>query len=98
MKKDLKTWRKLDNSAKIFPMSTGEKYSTVFRISVLLKEDVNKNLLEKAVKTALKKYEVFKVKMKAGGVKSPATSTLKFLLQCPVLKNVFVKLIVPGRL
>ena len=24
-------WRKLDNSAKIFPISTGKKYSTVFR-------------------------------------------------------------------
>ena len=34
-------WRRLDNSAKIFPMSAGEKYSTVFRLSVLLKENVN---------------------------------------------------------
>ena len=33
-------WRRLDNSAKIFPMSTGEKYSTVFRLSVVLKEEV----------------------------------------------------------
>ena len=31
-------WRRLDNSAKIFPMSTGEKYSSVFRLSVLLKK------------------------------------------------------------
>ena len=27
-KKDKLTWRRLDNSAKIFPMSTGEKYTT----------------------------------------------------------------------
>ena len=26
-KKDKLTWRRLDNSAKIFPLSTGEKYS-----------------------------------------------------------------------
>ena len=40
-------WRRLDNSAKIFPISAGKKYSTVFRLSVLLKEKVNKEILEK---------------------------------------------------
>ena len=33
-------WRRLDNSAKIFPISTGKKYSTVFRLSALLKEKI----------------------------------------------------------
>ena len=42
-------WRRLDNSAKIFPISAGRKYSTVFRLSVLLKEKINPNVLEKAV-------------------------------------------------
>ena len=59
-------WRKLDNSAKIFPMSTGEKYSTVFRLSVLLKENIKPEILKEAVISALEKYSVFKVKMKAG--------------------------------
>jgi len=59
-------WRRLDNSAKIFPMSTGEKYSTVFRISVLLKEDIKPELLKQAVIHTLEKYDIFKVKMKAG--------------------------------
>ena len=31
-------WRKLDNSAKIFPISNGKKYSTVFRLSVVLNQ------------------------------------------------------------
>ena len=39
-------WRKLDNSAKIFPMSTGEKYSTVFRLSVLFKEEIIPEILQ----------------------------------------------------
>jgi len=39
-KKNILIWRRLDNSAKIFPLSTGRKYSTVFRLSVLLKEDI----------------------------------------------------------
>jgi len=59
-------WRRLDNSAKIFPMSTGEKYSTVFRLSVLLTEDIKPVPLKQALMKALEKYEIFKVKMKAG--------------------------------
>ena len=59
-------WRKLDNSAKIFPISAGKKYSTVFRLSVLLKESVNPKILEEAVNIALKKYKSFKVRMKEG--------------------------------
>ena len=59
-------WRRLDNSAKIFPISTGKKYSTVFRLSAVLKETVEPNLLKEAVKQALEKYKSFRVKMKAG--------------------------------
>ena len=59
-------WRKLDNSARIFPISAGKKYSTVFRLSVVLKEKVNANILKEAVKIALDKYKCFKVKMKEG--------------------------------
>ena len=59
-------WRKLDNSAKIFPLSAGKKYSTVFRISAVLKEKINPKILEKAVNIALEKYDSFKVKMKYG--------------------------------
>ncbi len=64
--KDKFNWRRLDNSAKIFPMSTGEKYSTVFRISVLLKQEIKPEPLKKAVINALEKYESFKVKLKPG--------------------------------
>lgn len=59
-------WRRLDNSAKIFPISAGKKYSTVFRLSVLLKEKVNKEILEKAVIQTLNNYNMFRVKMKVG--------------------------------
>ena len=59
-------WRKLDNSAKIFPLSAGKKYSTVFRISAVMKEKVNPIILEKSVNITLEKYSSFKVKMKYG--------------------------------
>ena len=47
------TWRKLDNSAKIFPLSASNKYSTVFRYSAVLKEDIDKEVLARAVDKAL---------------------------------------------
>ena len=65
-KRDTLEWRKLDNSAKIFPISTGKKYSNVFRLSVVLKEKIDPEILEKAVKIALEKYKSFKVRLKDG--------------------------------
>lgn len=59
-------WRKLDNSAKIFPISNGKKYSTVFRLSAVLKEKIKPEILKMAVEQALDKYKSFKVRMKAG--------------------------------
>ena len=60
------TWRKLDNSAKIFPLSESKKYSTVFRYSAVLKEEIDKAVLEKAVEKALYRYKAFKVRLKRG--------------------------------
>ena len=61
-----KSWRKLDNSAKIFPLSASNKYSTVFRYSAILKENIDKEALEKAIEKALVRYKAFKVRMKKG--------------------------------
>ena len=61
-----KSWRKLDNSAKIFPLSASNKYSTVFRYSAILKENIDKEALEKAIEKALIRYKAFKVRMKKG--------------------------------
>jgi len=67
MEKELKKkWRKLDNSAKIFPLNESRRYSTVFRYSVILKENVDKKILEKAVDKALNRYKAFKVRMRSG--------------------------------
>ena len=57
-------WRRLDNSAKIFPIAAGRKYSTVFRLSVVLNENIEQKVLEEAVKLTIEKYNSFKVKMK----------------------------------
>ena len=67
MKKENKLyWRRLDNSAKIFPISAGKKYSTVFRFSCVLKEKIKPEKLKEAVNIALERYQSFKVRMKQG--------------------------------
>ena len=59
MKRKDDDWRKMDNSAKIFPLSGNRKYSTVFRISVVLKDMIEPEILQKAVcQTPLKKSNV----------------------------------------
>ena len=65
-KKEKLYWRRLDNSAKIFPISAGKKYSTVFRLSVILKEKIDPQILKVAVDKALEQYEFFKVSLKNG--------------------------------
>ena len=59
-------WRRLDNSAKIFPISAGKKYSTVFRLSAVLKETINPQILKQAVEKVLEQYSFFKVSLKNG--------------------------------
>lgn len=59
-------WRKLDNYAKLFPLASTKKYSSVFRFSVILTENVEENILKEAVEMALKKFKYFKVKLKRG--------------------------------
>ena len=61
-----RSWRKLDNSAKIFPISGNRKYSTVFRYSVVLHDMVDPEVLQRAVYKALIKYKKFNVRMRAG--------------------------------
>ncbi len=61
-----KYWRRLDNSAKIFPIESSKKYSSVFRLSAVLKEKINEKILRKATKLSLEKIPSFKVKLKKG--------------------------------
>lgn len=59
-------WRKLDDQAKVFALASNNKYSSIFRLSAILKEEIDKEILYEALKLALQKYKVFKVKMRKG--------------------------------
>ena len=68
MKKIIKRvyWRKLDDQAKVFTLASNKKYSSIYRLSVLLKEDIDKEILQKATEMTITKYRAFKVKLKFG--------------------------------
>lgn len=69
MKKQAKRklyWRKLDDQAKVFALASNNKYSSIFRLSVVLKEEIDEKILREALELVLEKYKVFKVRMRKG--------------------------------
>ncbi|HKL47636.1 MAG TPA: hypothetical protein VJ878_03120, partial [Candidatus Izemoplasmatales bacterium] len=59
-------WFKLDNSAKIFPTVSNRSETNTFRVTLTLTEKVVPETLQKAVIIILKRYPMFKVKLKKG--------------------------------
>ncbi len=59
-------WDKLDNTANLFPVIVSESVSNVYRLSVTLKEDIDPELLQKALNKVLPYFDVFKMKLKKG--------------------------------
>ena len=61
-----KKWYSLDNSSKIFPATTSDGRKNTFFLSAVLKEEVNKEILEQAVNEVLKRFPSFCVRLKRG--------------------------------
>ena len=62
----MKKWFRLDNAAKIFPPVSSKKDPKVFRFTCILKEEVEKELLQESVNEALVFYPNFKAILKQG--------------------------------
>lgn len=59
-------WDKLDNTAIIFPVIAGEGMTSTYRISVELSEEIQPELLQKALDIVLPKFNVFNVRIRMG--------------------------------
>ncbi len=59
-------WRKLDNTANVFPIIANKNYSSVYRISVRLKEEISQEILQEALLKTLPWFTSFNVKLKRG--------------------------------
>ena len=62
----MKGWLKLDNAAKIFPSVTNTRRHNIYRISFELRENVDKDILQKALEIVIKRFDYFNVKLKRG--------------------------------
>ena len=62
----MKKWFKLDNAAKIFPPVSNKKDSKVFRFTCVLKEEIEKDILQESVNEALIYFPNFKSILKQG--------------------------------
>ena len=54
-------WYRLDLSAIVYPTLQRRDFSSVYRLSVLLKEDIRPEVLQQAVDIALKRFPTYKV-------------------------------------
>lgn len=59
-------WYPLDNAAQIFPTLIKKKDTNSFRLSALLYEDVDPNILKDAISKTLERYPTFKVLLRKG--------------------------------
>ena len=68
MKKQTKPlrWVKLDNAAKIYPAARRKNWSNLFRQSVTLKEDVDVQVLEQALKVVVKRFPTIAARLRKG--------------------------------
>ncbi|MBO6166622.1 MAG: hypothetical protein J6O17_09705 [Eubacterium sp.] len=66
MKRSRLKWNKLDNTGNLFPVIAKPGMSNVYRVSVLLKEDIREELLQKALEQVLPYFDMFQSCMKKG--------------------------------
>ncbi len=65
-KQDRQGWYPLDLSAIVYPTLQRRDFSSVYRLSALLKEDIQPDILQKAVDMALPRFPTYKVAMRKG--------------------------------
>lgn len=59
-------WDKLDNTALLFPVIANESMSSVYRISVTLTEEIDPNVLQKALDHVLPLFDIFHARLRRG--------------------------------
>lgn len=59
-------WDKLDNTAHLFPAIAEESMTNVYRISVMLNEQIQQNILQEALDIVLPKFDGFNLRLRRG--------------------------------
>lgn len=66
VKNKKEVWYKLDLSAIVYPTLQRKDFSSVYRLSVLLKEEIDPALLQKALDMTLSRFPTYKVAIRKG--------------------------------
>lgn len=61
-----KEWFKLDNAAKIYPAARSSRWNAVFRMAVVMKEEVRPDILQQALDDVIDRFPTFRVTLKKG--------------------------------
>ncbi len=65
-KKQQPKWFKLDNAGTLFPGQNSNKWSNIFRFSAELKEDIDPDLLQKAIENIMPRFPCYDVRLRRG--------------------------------
>lgn len=61
-----KEWFKLDNAAKIYPAARSSRWNAVFRMSAVMKDEVDPEILQRALDDVIDRFPTFRVTLKKG--------------------------------
>lgn len=64
--KNNNSWYHLDTSSKIYPLSMGEEWMSIYRLSLYLKNDINPIVLQIALLFTIVRFPIFKTSLKSG--------------------------------
>ena len=59
-------WDRLDNAGKFYPAVSTEKWSSLFRVAIVMKNDVNPELLQQAADLVLPRFPTLNAQLSAG--------------------------------
>ena len=59
-------WLKLDNAATIYPSTLSRTYTPMFRLTISLTEDIDNDILQKALNNIMKRFPTFNFTLKQG--------------------------------
>lgn len=66
MRIERRKWYKLDNAALLYPAVATYKWSSCFRLSAVLHEPIDPDILYQALQTTLARFPAFKVRIRSG--------------------------------
>lgn len=59
-------WNRLDNAGTVYPAMSTQKWSSLFRIAAIMKQDINPELLQQAADRVLPRFPTINAQLKAG--------------------------------